>query len=46
MTVTTVERHHNTGCVIRLEGIAKRYLMGGVTIGALRGVDLEIARNE
>jgi len=32
--------------VIRLEGIAKRYAMGAETVHALRGVDLEIGRNE
>ncbi|MCK7592681.1 ABC transporter ATP-binding protein [Pseudomarimonas salicorniae] len=32
--------------LLRLEGISKRYEMGGETVHALRGVDLEIARNE
>lgn len=32
--------------LLRLQDIAKRYVMGGETIHALRGVNLEIARNE
>ena len=32
--------------LIRLQGIAKHYQMGGETIAALNGVDLEIARND
>ena len=32
--------------LIRLEGIAKHYQMGGETIAALNGIDLEIARND
>ncbi|WP_426105873.1 ABC transporter ATP-binding protein [Massilia sp. TSP1-1-2] len=32
--------------LIRLQGIAKHYQMGGETIAALNGIDLEIARNE
>ena len=32
--------------LIRLEGIAKHYLMGGETIAALNGIDLQIARND
>lgn len=32
--------------LIRLEGITKLYPMGGETVHALRGVDLEINRNE
>ena len=32
--------------LLKLEGIAKRYEMGGETIHALRGVDLQIVRNE
>ncbi len=32
--------------LIRLEGIAKHYQMGGETIKALNGIDLEIARND
>ena len=32
--------------LIRLEGIAKHYKMGGETIAALNGVDLQIARND
>ncbi len=32
--------------LIRLEGIAKHYQMGGETIAALNGIDLQIARND
>ena len=32
--------------LIRLQGIAKHYQMGGETIAALNGIDLEIARND
>ncbi len=32
--------------LIRLEGIAKHYQMGGETIAALNGIDLDIARND
>jgi putative ABC transport system ATP-binding protein len=32
--------------LLRLEGIARRYQMGGETVHALRSVSLEIARNE
>jgi putative ABC transport system ATP-binding protein len=32
--------------LIRLEGLAREYTMGGETVRALRGVDLEIRRNE
>ena len=32
--------------LIRLEGIAKHYQMGGETIAALGGIDLKIARND
>jgi putative ABC transport system ATP-binding protein len=32
--------------VIRVEGLSKEYRMGEETVHALRGVDLEIARNE
>ena len=32
--------------LIRLEGIAKHYQMGGETIAALNGIDLEVARND
>ena len=32
--------------LIRLEGIAKHYQMGGETIAALNGIDLHIARND
>jgi putative ABC transport system ATP-binding protein len=32
--------------LIRLEGIAKHYRMGGETIAALDGIDLQIARND
>jgi putative ABC transport system ATP-binding protein len=32
--------------LIRLEGIAKHYQMGGETIAALDGIDLRIARND
>jgi putative ABC transport system ATP-binding protein len=32
--------------LIRLEGIAKHYQMGGETIAALDGIDLQIARND
>ena len=34
------------GPVIRLEGVTKAYRMGAETVHALRGVDLEIGRNE
>ncbi|MCA1856106.1 ABC transporter ATP-binding protein [Massilia oculi] len=32
--------------LIRLEGITRHYTMGGETIAALAGIDLEIARND
>jgi putative ABC transport system ATP-binding protein len=32
--------------LIRLEGIAKHYQMGGETIAALDGIDLQVARND
>ena len=32
--------------LIRLEGITKHYQMGGETIAALNGIDLEIAVND
>ena len=32
--------------LIRLEGITKHYRMGGETIAALDGIDLEVARND
>ena len=32
--------------LIRLEGITKHYKMGGETIAALAGIDLEVARND
>lgn len=32
--------------LIRLEGIAKHYQMGGETIAALNGIDLQVQRNE
>jgi putative ABC transport system ATP-binding protein len=32
--------------LIRLEGIAKHYQMGGETIAALNGIDLQVARND
>ncbi|MFD2365305.1 ABC transporter ATP-binding protein [Pseudoduganella sp. GCM10020061] len=32
--------------LIRLEGIAKHYQMGGETIAALNGIDLHVARND
>jgi len=32
--------------LIRLEGIAKHYQMGGETVTALNGIDLEVARND
>ena len=32
--------------LIRLEGIAKHYQMGGETVAALNGIDLEVARND
>ena len=32
--------------LIRLEGIAKHYQMGGETIAAMNGIDLDIARND
>lgn len=32
--------------LIRLQGISKHYLMGGETIAALNGIDLQIARND
>jgi len=32
--------------LIRLEGITKHYQMGGETIAALDGIDLEVARND
>jgi len=35
-----------TDPLIRLEGIAKHYQMGGETIAALNGIDLQIKRNE
>ena len=35
-----------TESLIRLEGIAKHYQMGGETIAALNGIDLQIARND
>ncbi|MFC4930684.1 ABC transporter ATP-binding protein [Massilia sp. GCM10023247] len=35
-----------SAALIRLEGIAKHYQMGGETIAALNGIDLEIARND
>ncbi len=35
-----------TEALIRFEGIAKHYQMGGETIAALNGIDMQIARNE
>jgi len=35
-----------SAALIRLEGVAKHYQMGGETIAALNGIDLEIARND
>jgi putative ABC transport system ATP-binding protein len=32
--------------IINLEGLQRRYIMGGSTIDALRAVDLEVCRNE
>jgi putative ABC transport system ATP-binding protein len=32
--------------LIRLEGIAKHYQMGGETVAALNGIDLQVARND
>jgi putative ABC transport system ATP-binding protein len=37
---------NNADALIRLAGITKLYPMGGETVHALRGVDLEIASNE
>jgi putative ABC transport system ATP-binding protein len=34
------------GAIIRTEGLTKEYVMGAETIHALRGIDLEIQRNE
>jgi len=36
----------HSAALIRLEGITKHYQMGGETIAALNGIDLEIARND
>ncbi|MES2900962.1 MAG: ABC transporter ATP-binding protein [Pseudomonadota bacterium] len=36
----------STDALIRLEGIAKHYQMGGETIAALNGIDLEVKRND
>ncbi|MFL6676618.1 MAG: ABC transporter ATP-binding protein [Massilia sp.] len=36
----------STDPLIRLEGIARHYQMGGETIAALNGIDLEVARND
>ncbi len=35
-----------TGAIIRAVGLTREYVMGAETVRALRGVDLEIARNE
>ena len=43
---SVLEPAESKPALLRLEGIAKRYEMGGETIHALRGVDLQIARNE
>lgn len=37
---------HDETAVIRLEGLQRRYVMGGEFIDALRRVDLEVAANE
>ena len=36
----------NPGSLLHLEGITKSYEMGSETVHALRGIDLDIARNE
>ena len=40
------ERARRSEVIIQLTGLAKEYQMGEETVRALRGVDLEIARNE
>ncbi len=46
MTQTTAHDALNAQAIIRLEGIQRRYAMGGGFIDALRSVDLEVASNE
>lgn len=46
MQRTQLASQHDETAVIRLEGLQRRYVMGGEFIDALRRVDLEVAANE